>query len=71
MGATVPWFDPNFRCSLGEGLQLFTTLKRLGAPSKLINFPDDAHWILKPKKSEFWHKEALAWLARYCPPGGK
>ena len=50
---------------------MFTTLQRLGAPSKLLNFPDDAHWVLKPKKSEFWPKETFTWLAKYCPPGGE
>ena len=45
--------------------------KRLGVPSKFINFPDEGHWVLKPKNSEFWHKEVFAWLKQYCPPGGK
>jgi len=61
--------DLDFRCPIGEGHQLFTTLQRLGVPSKFINFPDEGHWVLKPKNSEYWHKEVFAWLARYCPPG--
>jgi dipeptidyl aminopeptidase/acylaminoacyl peptidase len=63
--------DLDFRVPVAEGLQLFTTLQRLGVPSKMINFPDEGHWVLKPKNSEFWHKEVFAWLARYCPPGGR
>jgi dipeptidyl aminopeptidase/acylaminoacyl peptidase len=50
---------------------LFTTLQRKGVPSKFINFPDEGHWVLKPKNSEYWHKEVFAWLAKYAPPGGK
>ncbi len=63
--------DLDFRCPVGEGHQLFTTLQRLGVPSKFINFPDEGHWVLKPKNSEFWHKEVFAWLKQHCPPGGK
>jgi dipeptidyl aminopeptidase/acylaminoacyl peptidase len=63
--------DLDFRCPVSEGHQLFTTLQRLGVPSKFINFPDEGHWVLKPKNSEFWHKEVFAWLTKYCPPGGK
>jgi dipeptidyl aminopeptidase/acylaminoacyl peptidase len=52
-------------------LQLFTTLQRLGVPSKLINFPDEGHWVNKPANSKFWHDEIFAWLQKYCPPGAK
>jgi dipeptidyl aminopeptidase/acylaminoacyl peptidase len=63
--------DQDFRVPVAEGLQLFTTLQRLGVPSKMINFPDEGHWVLKPKNSEYWHKEVFAWLAKYAPPGGR
>jgi len=63
--------DLDFRCPIGEGHQLFTTLQRLGVPSRFINFPDEGHWVLKPRNSEFWHKEVFAWLQKYCPPGGR
>jgi dipeptidyl aminopeptidase/acylaminoacyl peptidase len=63
--------DLDFRVPVAEGLQLFTTRQRLGIPSKLINFPDEGHWVLKHKNSEYWHKEVFAWLKKYCPPGGR
>ncbi len=63
--------DLDFRVPVSEGHQLFTTLQRLGVPSKFINFPDEGHWVLKPANSEFWHREVFAWLAKYAPPGGK
>ncbi|HVS36666.1 MAG TPA: S9 family peptidase [Gemmataceae bacterium] len=63
--------DLDFRCPVSEGIQLFNTLQRKGVPSKMINFPDEGHWVLKPKNSEFWHKEVFAWLAKYAPPGPK
>jgi dipeptidyl aminopeptidase/acylaminoacyl peptidase len=63
--------DLDFRVPVAEGLQLFSTLQRLGVPSKMINFPDEGHWVLKPQNSAYWHKEVFAWLAKYAPPGGK
>jgi dipeptidyl aminopeptidase/acylaminoacyl peptidase len=63
--------DLDFRCPIGQGHELFSALQRQGVPSKFINFPDEGHWVLKPKNSEFWHKEVFAWLKKYVPPGGK
>ena len=63
--------DLDFRVPVSEGVQLFTTLQRLRIPSKMINFPDEGHWVQKPANSKFWHDEVFAWLAKYVPPGGK
>jgi dipeptidyl aminopeptidase/acylaminoacyl peptidase len=63
--------DLDFRVPVSEGHQLFTTLQRLGVPSKFINFPDEGHWVLKPANSAYWHREVFAWLAKYAPPGGR
>jgi dipeptidyl aminopeptidase/acylaminoacyl peptidase len=63
--------DNDFRCPVGQGHELFTALQRNGVPSRFVNFPDEGHWVLKPRNSERWHKEVFAWLAKYAPPGGK
>jgi dipeptidyl aminopeptidase/acylaminoacyl peptidase len=63
--------DLDFRVPVSQGHELFTTLQRLRVPSKFINFPDEGHWVLKPKNSEYWHKEVFAWLKKYVPPGGR
>ncbi len=63
--------DLDFRCPIGQGHELFTALQRNGVPSRFVNFPDEGHWVLKPKNSEHWHKEVFAWLAKYAPPGGR
>lgn len=63
--------DNDFRVPISEGIQLFNTLQRIGVPSKMINFPDESHWVLKPKNSEYWHREVFAWLEKYAPPGGR
>ena len=55
----------DFRVPYTEGLQMFTALQRQGVPSKLLIFPDEGHWILKPQNSELWYKTVLDWLATY------
>ncbi len=55
----------DFRVPIGEGLQLFTVLQRKGIPSKLLYFPDEGHWVLKPQNSELWHKTIFDWLKEY------
>ena len=55
----------DFRVSVTEGYQLFTALQRQGVPSKMISFPDEGHWVLKPGNSEFWHQTVFDWLAEY------
>lgn len=55
----------DFRVPLNQGLSLFTTLQRQGVPSKLLYFPDEGHWVLKPANSELWHKTVFDWLAGY------
>ena len=63
--------DYDFRCPIGQGHELFTALQRLKVPSKFVNFPDEGHWVLKPKNSQRWHQEVFGWLTKYCPPGAK
>ncbi len=55
----------DFRVPLSEGMQLFTTLQRRNIPSKLLYFPDEGHWVLKPQNSELWHQTVFQWLADY------
>lgn len=63
--------DLDFRCPIGQGHELFSTLQRLRVPGRMINYPDEGHWVSKPKNSEHWHKEVFAWLEKYAPPGGR
>lgn len=57
--------ERDYRVPFSEGMQLFTTLQRKGIPSKLLYFPDEGHWVLKPANSELWHKTVFEWLAEY------
>ena len=55
----------DFRVPVDQSLQLFTTLQLKGVDSKLIVFPDEGHWIMKPQNSEFWHSNVVSWLDKY------
>lgn len=52
----------DFRVPVDQGLQLFTYLQRQGVESRLVVFPDEGHWILKPANSLFWYTTVLDWL---------
>jgi len=55
----------DYRVPFGEGLQLFTAVQRMGIDSKLLVFPDEGHWVLKPQNSQLWHHTVLDWLDKY------
>lgn len=55
----------DYRVPIGQGQQLFTALQVMKVPSKLVQFPDEGHWILKPQNSQFWYRTVLDWLNRY------
>ena len=55
----------DYRVPEGEGLQFFTAVQRMGVESKLVDFPDEGHWVLKPANSAFWHRTVLDWLDKH------
>lgn len=55
----------DYRVSEVEGLAVFTALQRRGVPSRLLQFPDENHWVLKPENSVLWHETVLEWLDRW------
>jgi len=57
--------EKDYRVPFGQGLQLFTALQVLGVPSKLLTFPDEGHWVLKPGNSSLWHNVVMDWLHTY------
>jgi dipeptidyl aminopeptidase/acylaminoacyl peptidase len=56
------------RVPLEQGLGMFTALQRRGVPSRLVVFPDENHWVLKPANSVRWYQEVLDWLAKWSKP---
>jgi dipeptidyl aminopeptidase/acylaminoacyl peptidase len=57
--------ENDFRISYTQGLELFTALQRKGIASKMIDFPSEGHWVLKPGDSQYWHQTIFDWLASY------
>jgi dipeptidyl aminopeptidase/acylaminoacyl peptidase len=55
----------DFRVPYTQSLEFYTALQRQGVPSKLIVFPDEGHWILKPQNSAFWYGQVFEWLKKY------
>jgi len=55
----------DFRVPIDQGLQLFTALQRRGVPSKMLVFPDEGHWVLKPQNSRLWYTTAGEWFDQW------
>ena len=55
----------DYRVPIGQAQQLFTALQQMKIPSKLVQFPDEGHWIQKPQNSQFWYATVLDWLNQY------
>ena len=54
--------EHDFRIPLEQGLAAFTAAQTKGIESKLLTFPDENHWVLKPANSLLWHRTVLDWL---------
>jgi len=57
--------ERDYRVPYTQSLEFFSALQRQGVPSKLVVFPDEGHWVLKPQNSRFWYKTFLEWIDRY------
>lgn len=57
--------ERDYRVPYTQSLEFFSALQRQGVPSKLVVFPDEGHWVLKPQNAQFWYKTFLDWLALY------
>jgi dipeptidyl aminopeptidase/acylaminoacyl peptidase len=57
--------ERDYRVPYTQSLEFFNTLQRQGVPSKLMVFPDEGHWILKPQNSQFWYKTFFDWVAQW------
>ena len=57
--------EKDFRIPYTQGIAAFTALQRRNIPSRLLIFPDENHWVLKPKNSVQWYDEVFGWMGRY------
>jgi dipeptidyl aminopeptidase/acylaminoacyl peptidase len=61
--------ERDYRVVVTQGLELYGILQDKGVESRLVYYPDEAHWILKPQNSLHWYGEFLGWLKRYLNRG--
>lgn len=57
--------EKDFRIPYTQGLAAFTALQRRNIPSRLVVFPDENHWVLKPKNSRQWYREVIGWMDQW------
>ncbi len=57
--------EQDFRVPYGQSLQLFTALQLHKVPSRLLVFPDEGHWVLKPQNSVLWYNTFLDWVKQW------
>ena len=57
--------ERDYRVPYTQSLEFFGALQRQGVPSKLVIFPDEGHWVLKPVNSQFWYKTFLEWVDKH------
>ena len=58
----------DYRVPVNQSLEFFTALQRRNIESKLVIFPDEGHWILKPQNSQFWYGQVLDWFNKHLNP---
>ena len=56
----------DFRIPYDQGMAAFNAAQMMGVPSKLVIFPDECHWVIKPQNALFWHREYFDWLDKWC-----
>jgi dipeptidyl aminopeptidase/acylaminoacyl peptidase len=61
--------EKDYRVPVTQGLEYYSTLRLKGVPTRLVYFPDENHWVLKPQNSRLWHQEFFAWLDKYVGHG--
>ncbi|MFC2173135.1 alpha/beta hydrolase family protein, partial [Acidobacteriota bacterium] len=57
--------EKDFRCPYTEGIQVFTAARLKGVPARMVIFPDEGHWILKPRNRQKWYGEIRSWFEKY------
>lgn len=57
--------EKDYRCPIGEGLNLFEALQYHGVDSELLVFPDENHWIMKPRNIVAWYETVLGFIGRH------
>lgn len=57
--------EKDYRVPYGQGIELYNVYKAMGLPARLVCYPDENHWVLKPRNSVHWYGEVMTWLDRW------
>ena len=55
----------DYRVPVDQGMAAYNAAQMMGVPSRLLIFPDENHWILKPQNAMMWHREYFRWLSEW------
>ena len=55
----------DYRVDVSQGLEAFTALRRQGVRSRFLYFPDEGHWVVKPRNRRLWWQEVVGWIDEY------
>lgn len=61
--------EKDYRVPVTQGFEYYNTLRQKGVPARLLYFPDENHWVLKPPNALLWHREVFGWLEKYIGAG--
>ncbi|MBK8233615.1 MAG: S9 family peptidase [Candidatus Eisenbacteria bacterium] len=61
--------ERDYRVPYVQGIEIYNVYKAMDLPARLVIYPDENHWILKPQNSRHWYGEVFAWLDRYTGTG--
>ena len=56
----------DYRVPVDQGMAAYNAAQMMGVPSRLLIFPEENHWILKPQNALMWHREYFRWLDTWC-----
>lgn len=60
--------EKDYRVPVTQGINLYGVLQGKGVPTRIVIFPEENHWVLKPQAALLWWKEVFGWLDRYLKP---
>jgi dipeptidyl aminopeptidase/acylaminoacyl peptidase len=61
--------EKDYRVPVTQGFEYYNTLRIKGVPTRLVYFPDENHWIMRPQNARLWHREFFAWLEKHVGSG--
>jgi dipeptidyl aminopeptidase/acylaminoacyl peptidase len=59
----------DYRVPDNHGIELWNALQNRGVRSRLVHYPNENHWILKPQNSQFWYRQVRDWIGEFAPAG--